>query len=108
MEPGLRSRVKIGTLLLWEPAGKIGPVLKGHADAVRSAAWSPDGLRLASGGVDGTVRIWEADGRPGPILKGDGADVNSVAWSPKAIGSPPAAWAARSGSGMPTPPSRNR
>lgn len=32
--------------------------LEGHSDWVSSIAFSPDGLRLASGSLDGTVRIW--------------------------------------------------
>jgi WD40 repeat protein len=34
-------------------------VLRGHDGAVRSLAYSPDGLRLASGGDDGMLRIWD-------------------------------------------------
>ncbi len=33
-------------------------VLKGHKDTVASLAWSPDGLRLASGSHDHTARLW--------------------------------------------------
>lgn len=31
-----------------------------HAKAVNSVAWSPDGLRIASGSADGTVHIWDS------------------------------------------------
>jgi WD40 repeat protein len=37
-------------------------VLKGHANAVRALAFSPDGRRLASGGDDRTIKVWEATG----------------------------------------------
>jgi WD40 repeat protein len=38
--------------------------LRGHMEGVRWLAFSPDGLRLASGSADGTVRFWRvSDGR---------------------------------------------
>jgi WD40 repeat protein len=55
--------------------------LKGHAHQVTSVAFSPDGSRLASVGLDGTVKVWdattsqeEARAFPGPggILSPDG------------------------------------
>jgi WD40 repeat protein len=33
-------------------------VLKGHADAVYNAAFSPDGKRIVTASDDGTARIW--------------------------------------------------
>ena len=65
-------------MLLWGADGAPGMVLKGHSPGVRSLAWSPDGTRLASAGLDGTVRLWGADGTPGPILKGHTLPV--LAW----------------------------
>lgn len=36
--------------------------LTGHDDRVESVDFSADGLRLASGSLDGTVRIWDVEG----------------------------------------------
>ncbi len=44
---------------LWDVrTGREAITLDGHTDEVGSTAWSPDGLRLASGSDDGTVRVW--------------------------------------------------
>src|SRR5262249_39014381 len=44
---------------LWEATtGKLLHTLKGHTAATTSAAWSPGGKVLATGGHDRTVRVW--------------------------------------------------
>jgi len=57
--------------------------LKGHADAVYSVAFSPDGKTLASGSGDHTVELSEArTGQGLATLKGHDGFVTSVAFSP--------------------------
>ena len=56
------------------------PDSDGHNGLVRTMAFSPDGLQLATGGMDGTVRLGDAFGGPGQqVLE---AEVTSLAFSP--------------------------
>ncbi|WP_434415001.1 WD40 repeat domain-containing protein [Nannocystis pusilla] len=51
--------------------------------AVRSAAFSPDGRKLATGAQDGLVRVWDALGSGAPaLLRGHTDEVVALAWSP--------------------------
>ncbi|XP_028298817.1 probable E3 ubiquitin-protein ligase HERC1 isoform X3 [Gouania willdenowi] len=57
--------------------------LKGHITPVRTLAFSPDGLSLASGGVGGLMNIWSL--RDGSVLQtmvaGSGA-IQNIVWIP--------------------------
>lgn len=44
-------------------SGKEVAILKGHAAEIKSASFSIDGARIATGSSDGTVRIWQQDGQ---------------------------------------------
>jgi WD40 repeat protein len=56
-------------------------VLSGHTDHVESLAWSPNGLRLVSGGRDTTSKLWEPiSGREILTLRGHARAVVSVSW----------------------------
>src|SRR5262249_55713496 len=57
--------------------------LNGHRDAVRSAAFSPDGMHVVTASDDGTAVIWDA--RTGALVRtltGHERGVNSAAFSP--------------------------
>jgi len=58
--------------------------MTGHIGAVTTAAFSPDGQRVVSGGNDHTVRLWNANtGQPvGPPMTGHQNTVTSVVFNP--------------------------
>ena len=59
-------------------------LFRGHAGAVNSVAWSPNGQQVLSGSSDQTVRVWEVkSGRCLRILACHTGIVRSVAWSPE-------------------------
>jgi WD40 repeat protein len=49
------------TVRLWDASGEPLAMFKGHAAAVVSIAWSPDGKRLVTGSRDETTQLWDAD-----------------------------------------------
>ncbi|HEV3163433.1 MAG TPA: protein kinase [Isosphaeraceae bacterium] len=57
--------------------------LRGHTGAVPASALSPDGKRMASGGVDGSIRLWDMQtGVSVRTLSGHSWVVTSLAFSP--------------------------
>jgi WD40 repeat protein/DNA-binding SARP family transcriptional activator len=72
------------TVELWDPAtGERVAVLEGSAGSVLGVAFSPDGTRLATGGIDGAVTIWDtASGEQLLVLRGHYNFAASVAFSP--------------------------
>jgi WD40 repeat protein/uncharacterized membrane protein YhaH (DUF805 family) len=65
-----------------ESLGEHAPFV-GHADAVTSVAFSPDGASIASGSYDDTIKLWDAaTGKETAAFIGHADVVNSVAFAP--------------------------
>jgi WD40 repeat protein len=73
-----------GAVWIWDVAtGQEMRILRGHTDAIRSVAYSPDGRRLASGSADRTVKVWDVStGQDLLTLKGHADPVTRVTFSP--------------------------
>ena len=57
--------------------------MKGHAGAVSSVSFNPDGSDIASAGWDGAVKLWDVQsGRETLTLKGHSRRVMGIAFSP--------------------------
>ncbi|MBI3409675.1 MAG: WD40 repeat domain-containing protein [Planctomycetes bacterium] len=86
--PGIEERLKI--IMDSLPAEyRVGDIvteirrLEGHLGPVYTAAFSPDGKKIVSGGADASVRIWDAkSGKEQRRLEGNNGRVWTVAFAP--------------------------
>lgn len=75
---------KGGTAKLWTLYGRNIQTYKGHAERIRSVAFSTAdaGKYILIGSEDGTARVWDVTDRDVHLLKGHTNGIKSVAFSP--------------------------
>ncbi|WP_228845278.1 PKD domain-containing protein [Phototrophicus methaneseepsis] len=69
-------------LIVNPDTGNIVNQFSGHSNAIITLAWHPDGIRLASGGLDGMVRVWDTSTNTLITSFDYGPYVRAVTWSP--------------------------
>ena len=67
---------------LWDLSTRTCTLLKGHSGAVMCAAFSSDGVLLATGSHDETVRLWDVSDHKAVAALTNGFPVGSLAFSP--------------------------
>ena len=73
----------LDSLEYWTADAREVRTFRGHSHGVWSVAFAPDGLTLASAGVDRLVRIWDIEtGRLLRSLRGHTNDIRAVLYTP--------------------------
>jgi WD40 repeat protein len=71
------------TLVVWNLlTGLPERTLTGHSADVKTVAFSPDGSRIASGGLDGRLILWNTDGSGRREIRNNEAPIIRLAYAP--------------------------
>ena len=76
-----KPKVQNTTVPMIPTTAKQGIIFTGHQQIVRSLAWSPDGMTLASGADDARLLLWGTDGAIHHTIAHP-ASIHALAWSP--------------------------
>lgn len=73
---------QVDVLEYWTAGGREVKTFRGHTHGVWTVAYAPDGLTLASGGVDRLVRLWDIEtGRLLRSLRGHTHDIRAAVFT---------------------------
>ena len=80
---GVQPAPPVDFLEYWKSDCREVKTFRGHSHGVWAVAFSPDGLTLASGGVDRLVRMWDIEtGRLLRSLSGHTSDIRAIVFTP--------------------------
>jgi WD40 repeat protein len=84
MGVGIGRQNKVEVCLFDGATGEPVRTLTGHADAILTAQFSPDGKTFASAGRDGLLKLWDVEsGHLLQTISGDQGEIHTLAFSQK-------------------------
>jgi WD40 repeat protein len=68
--------------MVWDFSENESKILDGYRENITSAAFSPDGSKIATGGVEGSVRLWSLGGEELAVMEGHQSGISEITFHP--------------------------